>query len=129
MTLIAAANSAMMGLSRLAYSLSTNRQIPSAVGRLHSRRSTPYVVISIAAVLAAALTVPQDLTLMVGIFAFGALIGLTIAHLSIVRLRYKEPDGRRPYRVPRASTCAAGRCRCPRWSAPSSRFARGSAWC
>ena len=44
-TLIAAANSAMMGLSRLAYSLSTNRQIPSAVGRLHSTRSTPFVVI------------------------------------------------------------------------------------
>jgi APA family basic amino acid/polyamine antiporter len=100
MTLIAAANSAMMGLSRLAYSLSTNRQIPSAVGRLHPTRATPYVVISIAAVLAAALTVPQDLELMVGIFAFGALVGLTIAHLSIVVLRWKEPTRFRPYRVP-----------------------------
>src|SRR3954451_5676025 len=99
-TLVAAANSAMMGLSRLAYSLSTNRQIPSAVGRLHPRRSTPFVVIAIAAVLAAALTVPQDLTLLVGIFAFGALIGLTIAHLSIVVLRFKEPEGRRPYATP-----------------------------
>jgi APA family basic amino acid/polyamine antiporter len=99
-TLIAAANSAMMGLSRLAYSLSTNRQIPSAVGRLHPKRATPFVVIGIAAVLAAALTVSQDLELMVGIFAFGALIGLTIAHLSIVVSRYKEPNARRPYRVP-----------------------------
>jgi APA family basic amino acid/polyamine antiporter len=99
-TLIAAANSAMMGLSRLAYSLSTNRQIPSAMGRLHSSRSTPFVVITIAALFAAGLTIPQDLELMVGIFAYGALIGLTIAHLSIVVLRYKEPDGRRPYRVP-----------------------------
>ena len=99
-TLIAAANSAMMGLARLAYSLSTNRQIPSAVGRLHPTRATPYVVISIAAVLAAGLTVAQDLELMVGIFAFGALVGLTIAHLSIVVLRSKEPTGRRPYRMP-----------------------------
>jgi APA family basic amino acid/polyamine antiporter len=99
-TLIAAANSAMMGLSRLAYSLSTNRQIPSAVGRLHPTRSTPYVVITIAALLAAGLTIPQDLELMVGIFAYGALVGLTIAHLSIMVLRYKEPDGRRPYRIP-----------------------------
>jgi basic amino acid/polyamine antiporter, APA family len=99
-TLIAAANSAMMGLSRLAYSLSTNRQIPSAVGRLHPRRSTPFVVISIAAVLAASLTVAQDLELMVGIFAFGALVGLTIAHLSLVVLRAKEPDRPRPYRIP-----------------------------
>jgi basic amino acid/polyamine antiporter, APA family len=101
-TLIAAANSAMMGLSRLAYSLSTNRQIPTVVGRLHPTRATPYVVISIAAVLAAALTVPQDLELMVGIFAFGALIGLTIAHLSIVVLRSKEPAARRPYQMPGA---------------------------
>jgi APA family basic amino acid/polyamine antiporter len=99
-TLIAAANSAMMGLARLAYSLSTNRQIPSAVGRLHPTRATPYVVIAIAAILAAALTAAQDLELMVGIFAFGALIGLTIAHLSIVVLRSKEPTGRRPYRMP-----------------------------
>jgi APA family basic amino acid/polyamine antiporter len=99
-TLIAAANSAMMGLARLAYSLSTNRQIPSAVGRLHPTRATPYVVISIAAVLAAGLTVAQDLELMVGIFAFGALVGLTIAHLSIVVLRSKEPANRRPYRMP-----------------------------
>src|SRR6478736_6135076 len=99
-TLIAAANSAMMGLSRLAYSLSTNRQIPGAVGRLHPTRSTPYVVITIAALLAAGLTIPQDLELMVGIFAYGALVGLTIAHLSIVVLRYKEPNRPRPYRVP-----------------------------
>jgi len=103
-TLIAAANSAMMGLARLAYSLSTNRQIPSLVGRLHPTRATPYVVIAIAAVLAAGLTVSQDLELMVGIFAFGALIGLTIAHLSIVVLRSKEPTGRRPYRMPGAVT-------------------------
>ena len=42
-TLVAAANSAMLGLSRLAYSLATNRQIPSPVGRLHPTRATPYV--------------------------------------------------------------------------------------
>ena len=52
-TLIAAAGSAMLGLSRLSYALSTNRQIPSALGRLHPRRGTPYVVIILAAVIAA----------------------------------------------------------------------------
>ena len=48
LTLVAAANSAMLGLSRLAYSLSTNRQIPSGLGRLHPQRSTPYVLIVLA---------------------------------------------------------------------------------
>ncbi len=99
-TLIAAANSAMLGLSRLAYSLSLNRQIPSALGRLHPTRSTPYVVIVLAAILAILLVLPQDLDLLVGIYAFGSLLGLTIAHAAVVRLRFKEPDKRRPYRIP-----------------------------
>jgi len=98
--LITACASAMLGLSRLAYSLATNRQIPSAVGRLHPTRSTPYVIIVIAAVLAAALTLTADIEFLVGIYAFGALLAFTIAHVSITVLRYREPDGERPFRVP-----------------------------
>ena len=63
LTLVAAANSAMLGLSRLAYSLSTNRQIPSGLGRLHPQRSTPYVLIILAGLIAAGLVVPEDLGL------------------------------------------------------------------
>src|SRR5262249_20010836 len=77
-TLVAAANSAMLGLSRLAYSLSTNRQIPSGLGRLHPRRSTPYVLILIAGAIAAGLVVPEDLEFLIGIYAFGALLAFTI---------------------------------------------------
>ena len=45
-------------------------------------------------------TVPRDLDFLVGIYAFGALLGLTIAHVSIVVLRYREPERKRPYRIP-----------------------------
>jgi APA family basic amino acid/polyamine antiporter len=99
-TLIVAAHAAMLGLSRLAYSLATNNQIPSAVGRLHPLHATPYVVILIAAVLAAALVLPRDLEFLMGICAFGALLAFTIAHVSICVLRYREPDRPRPYRIP-----------------------------
>ncbi|HTB71394.1 MAG TPA: universal stress protein [Solirubrobacteraceae bacterium] len=99
-TLVAAANSAMLGLSRLAYSLSTNRQIPSGLGRLHPQRSTPYVLIILAGVIAAGLVAPESLDFLVGIYAFGALLAFTIAHVSVCRLRYREPDAPRPYRVP-----------------------------
>src|SRR4051812_41914894 len=99
-TLIAAAGSAMLGLSRLSYALSTNRQIPSALGRLHPRRGTPYVVIVLATIIAAALILPHDLEFLVGLYAFGGLLGLTIAHVSIIALRYREPGGKRPYRMP-----------------------------
>jgi basic amino acid/polyamine antiporter, APA family len=98
--LVTAANSAMLGISRLAYGLATNRQIPSSLGRLHPTRGTPYVLIVLAALVAAALTVPANLDFLVGIYAFGAMLAFTIAHLSIVRLRYREPDRERAYRVP-----------------------------
>ncbi len=98
--LVAAANSAMLGVSRLAYSLATNRQIPSALGRLSQRFGTPWVLIALSGLLAVALLIPTDLEFLVGIYAFGAMLAFTIAHVSIVRLRYREPDRRRAFRVP-----------------------------
>jgi basic amino acid/polyamine antiporter, APA family len=98
--LVAAAGSAMLGVSRTGYSLATNRQIPSAVGRLHQRFGTPYVVIGVAAIAAAALVLPTNLELLIGIYAFGAMLAFTIAHCSVIALRYREPNRPRGYRVP-----------------------------
>jgi APA family basic amino acid/polyamine antiporter len=98
--LFAAAGSAMLGVSRVGYSLATNRQIPSAIGRLHGRWGTPYVVIGAAAVAAAALVLPTDLEFLVGIYAFGAMLAFTIAHASVIALRFREPERERAYRIP-----------------------------
>ena len=98
--LLAAAGSAMLGVSRIGYSLATNRQIPSAVGRLHPRFGTPYVVIAATALGAAALVLPTDLELLVGIYAFGALLAFTIAHLSVIVMRLSEPERRPGYLIP-----------------------------
>jgi len=98
--LVMAGTSAMLGLARLGYSLATNRQIPSLVGRLHPRYSTPFVVIVIAAILAAGLVVPTNLDFLVGIYAYGALLTFTIAHVSVLVLRARDPDRPRPFRVP-----------------------------
>lgn len=106
--LIITANTAMLGLSRLGFSLATNRQIPSSVGRLHPRRSTPVVLIAAAALIAAALVIPENLDLLVGIYAFGAMAAFTIAHVSICVLRYREPDRPRPYRMPLSVSVRGG---------------------
>jgi basic amino acid/polyamine antiporter, APA family len=100
LALIWAANTAMLGLSRHVYVLATNRQIPSWLGRLNRRFQTPHIAIGIAAVLAFALVLPTDIALLGGLFAFGATIAFTIAHLSIIRLRITEPDLPRPFRIP-----------------------------
>jgi len=98
--LLVAMNGQMLGLARLAYSLATNRQIPSGVGRLHRRRGTPYFAIAIAALLAFALTIPRDLEFLAGVFAFGAMISFALAHLSVIVLRFRERDRPSAFRVP-----------------------------
>jgi basic amino acid/polyamine antiporter, APA family len=98
--LLVAINGQMLGLARLAYSLATNRQIPSAVGRLHRRRGTPYVTIVIAAVIAFALALPHDVDFLAGLFAFGAMIAFTLAHLAVIALRFRESDRPSAFRVP-----------------------------
>ncbi len=98
--LVVAMNGLMLGLARLAYSLATNRQIPSAAGRLHGSRGTPYVAISIAALIAFALAVPHDLEFLAGVFAFGAMISFAMAHLSVIVLRFREAERPSAFRVP-----------------------------
>ena len=98
--LVAACNAAMLGLSRLGYSLALNRQIPSAIGRLHPRYATPSVVIVIGALLALVLLIPNDLHFLAGLYAFGATVTFTIVHLGVLVLRRREPARDRPFRVP-----------------------------
>jgi len=98
--LIWAASTAMLGLSRHIYALATNRQIPSWLGKLTQRHATPYVAIMIAAVLAFALVLPADIEFLAGVYAFGALLAISIAHLAVIRLRVIDPERERPYAIP-----------------------------
>jgi APA family basic amino acid/polyamine antiporter len=95
-----AANSAMLGLTRHAYTLAVNRQIPSWLGKLGLGHQTPHVAILAAAAIAIGLVIPTDVELLAGIYAFGATLAITIAHFSIVRLRVTDPERRRPFVTP-----------------------------
>lgn len=95
-----AANTSMLGVSRHIYTLAINRQIPSWLGKLERRKATPYVAIAICGVIAFGLVLPTNVKLLAGIYAFGATLAITIAHLSIIRLRIGAPDKRRPFKIP-----------------------------
>jgi APA family basic amino acid/polyamine antiporter len=98
--LIWAASTSMLGVSRHIYTLAINRQIPSWLGKLDRRTATPYVAIASSGVIAIGLVLPTNVKLLASIYAFGATLAITIAHLSIIRLRVKQPDRRRPFRIP-----------------------------
>ena len=98
--LIWAASTSMLGVSRHIYTLAINRQIPSWLGKLDRRNATPYVAIVLSGIIAIGLVVPTDVKLLASLYAFGATLAITIAHLSIIRMRVKDPDRRRPFRIP-----------------------------
>jgi APA family basic amino acid/polyamine antiporter len=98
--LIWAASTSMLGVSRHIYTLAINRQIPSWLGKLEKRTATPYVAILLSGIIAIGLVLPTNVKLLAGIYAFGATLAITIAHLSIIRLRIIEPEKRRPFRIP-----------------------------
>ena len=100
--LLIATNAGLIGVSRLAYSLGQHRQVPPILGRVHPKRMTPYVaIIGFGAVACVLLMLPGDtIKLLADLYAFGAMISFTVAHVSVIWLRHKEPDTWRPFRTP-----------------------------
>ena len=100
LTLIWAANTAMLGVSRHVYSLAVNRQIPSWLGQLGNRYETPFKAILICAVIVFGLAMSGDIEMLAGLYAFGATLAITIANLSVIKLRFSRPDAKRPFSIP-----------------------------
>jgi APA family basic amino acid/polyamine antiporter len=98
--LFIATNAGLIGISRLSWSLSEHRQLPSLFSNLHPRFRTPWFTIVFFSILAALLILPGETTLLGNLYSFGAMLSFTTAHVSVIALRIKDPDRARPYRMP-----------------------------
>jgi len=98
--LVAATNAGVLGVSRLTYSMGIYRQLPDIMRRLHPRYRTPYVGILVFSTFACVALLPGQADFLGKIYAFGAMLSFSMAHLSLIRLRVIAPDARRPYRSP-----------------------------
>jgi len=98
--LLVATNAGLIGLSRLSYSMGQYRQLPERLRRLHPRFRTPYVAIIVFGTLACVTILPGQAEFLGTVYAFGAMLGFTMAHASVIALRFTQPDVERPYRSP-----------------------------
>ncbi len=98
--LFIATNAGLIGISRLSWSLSEHRQLPSIFSQLHPRYRTPWFTIVVYSILAGLLILPGQTALLGNLYSFGAMLSFTTAHVSVVALRIKQPDQERPYRMP-----------------------------
>src|SRR5207249_9796369 len=90
--LFIATNAGIIGASRLVYSMGLHRQVPDRLSRLHPRFSTPWVGILLFGAIACLTIIPGKAEFLGNVYAFGAMLSFTMAHLSVIRLRMREPD-------------------------------------
>ena len=104
--LVIATNAGLIGISRLSYSLAGADLLPHRFARLHPRFKTPYFSIVIFGIAAAVLVLPgivvhqSEIDLLGAVYSLAATFAFCSAHLSVMRLRFIEPDLYRPYRMP-----------------------------
>jgi APA family basic amino acid/polyamine antiporter len=98
--LVAATNAGVLGVSRLTYSMGIHRQLPDRLRQLHPRFRTPYVGILAFSAVAIIAILPGQADFLGSIYAFGAMLSFSMAHLAVIRLRVSEPGHRRPFVSP-----------------------------
>ncbi len=98
--LFIATNAGLIGVSRLVYSMGIHRQLPDRLRRLHPRYGTPWIGILIFGAIAIITLFPGQADFLGKMYAFGAMLSFTIAHVSVIRLRRTQPDFERPYTGP-----------------------------
>src|SRR5450759_3289613 len=104
--LVIATNAGWIGISRLSYPLAGADLLPHQFARLHPKFKTPYFSIVVFGIAAAVLVLPgivvggNEIDLLGAVYALAATFAFCSAHLSVMRLRFIEPDLYRPYRMP-----------------------------
>jgi APA family basic amino acid/polyamine antiporter len=98
--LFIATNAGIIGVSRLVYSMGLHRQVPDRLRRLHPRYGTPWIGIVVFGAIACVTLIPGKAVFLGNMYAFGAMLSFTVAHVAVIRLRLKDPGRRRPYRGP-----------------------------
>jgi APA family basic amino acid/polyamine antiporter len=102
--LLTASNAGLMGISRLAFNLSTHHQLPATLSRVHHRFRTPYIAIILFCLIALLVLTPGFFSAnffvdLGALYVFGSLLCFALAHAAIISLRIRKPELERPFKL------------------------------
>ncbi|MCW4055049.1 MAG: APC family permease [Candidatus Bathyarchaeota archaeon] len=81
---------AILGVSRMAYSMARKKDLPQVLAKLHQKFSTPHYAIWVVGILMAALVLFFDLTGVVAVSTFGALFYYAFTNASALKLKTEQ---------------------------------------
>jgi len=91
--------SVLLSVSRVPMVMAEDKLLPSKLNKQHKRFNTPYISIIVCSVVVSAM-VHWDLEALfiIDVTIYGA--GLALEYVSLIKLRIKEPDTYRPFKIP-----------------------------
>jgi basic amino acid/polyamine antiporter, APA family len=99
--LFIATNAGVIGASRITYAMSSYRQLPEVFRRLHPKFKTPWLsLVVFAGAASIAVLLPGRVTFLGDLYAFGAMLSFTIAHISVIALRAAKRGEETAFRPP-----------------------------
>jgi APA family basic amino acid/polyamine antiporter len=98
--LLIATNAGVIGASRITYAMASYRQLPEVFRRLHPKFKTPWLSLLVfAGLLSIVVLLPGQTDFLGDIYAFGAMLSFTIAHVSVIALRRSSRDDPEAFKV------------------------------
>jgi len=91
--------SVLLSVSRVPMVMAEDKLLPSKLNKQHKRFNTPYISIIVCSVVVSAM-VHWDLEALfiIDVTIYGA--GLALEYVSLIKLRIKEPETHRPFKIP-----------------------------
>lgn len=90
----------MLGGSRIVYGMAYSGSLPKSLSRVHRTYHTPWVAILSIACLSILFVPFRDITIVANIANFMIFIVFFMVNLSLIKLRYTDPERNRSFKVP-----------------------------
>jgi basic amino acid/polyamine antiporter, APA family len=98
--LFIATNAGVIGASRITYAMASYRQLPEVFRRLHPKFKTPWLsLVVFAGAIPIIVLLPGQTTFLGDMYAFGAMLSFTIAHVSVIALRVLTRDDAEAFKL------------------------------
>ncbi|GKS67994.1 amino acid transporter [Nitrosarchaeum sp.] len=86
--------------SRMIYGMAREKLFPDILAKVHSKTKTPWVAVIILMLIAIGFSLIGDIVIVANITVFAVVITFVVVNLTVIVLRYTEPDIERKFRVP-----------------------------
>lgn len=90
----------MLGGSRIVYGMADAGSLPQTLARVHPRFQTPWIAIFGLACMSSLFVLQGDITTVANIANFMIFIVFFMVNVSMIKLRYTDPERKRPFKVP-----------------------------